>query len=204
MASSADSGFSASTTATPSWRPWEPNTELNKPFTPIDLGPEYNAQYGFQNPTTDFRNSNVSPHFPYTAQIWKSLWGQQSGINVDGVIAIDPVALSYILGAVGSLTMPDGETVTKDNVVELTESTLYSRFPTDQTARKQYLQDVASEVVRKITVRSNPRDSCSRPLARRSVRAASQCGVHRRPNNSFSRKHRWHTSYQMILLRMPE
>jgi hypothetical protein len=130
-----------------------PNSELDKPFTPIDLGPEYNAQYGFQNPTTDFRNSNVSSHFPYTAQIWKSLWAQQSGANVDGVIAIDPVALSYILGAVGSVTMPDGETVTKDNVVELTESTLYSRFPTDQTARKQYLQDVASEVVKKVTGR---------------------------------------------------
>ena len=30
------------------------------------------------------------------------MWAQQSGMNVDGVIAIDPVALSYILGAVGS------------------------------------------------------------------------------------------------------
>ena len=29
------------------------------------------------------------------------MWAQQSGMNVDGVIAIDPVALSYILGAVG-------------------------------------------------------------------------------------------------------
>ncbi len=127
------------------------NSELNKPFAPIDLGPEYNAQYGFQNPTTDFRNSNLSSHFPYTAQIWKSLWLQQSGSDVDGVIAIDPVALSYVLGAVGSVTMPDGETITKENVVELTESTVYSRFPTDQPARKQYLQDVASEVVKKMT-----------------------------------------------------
>lgn len=130
-----------------------PNTQLDKPFIPIDLGPEYNAQYGFQHPTTDSRNSNVSAHFPYAAQIWRSMWAQQSGVNVDGVIAIDPVALSYILGAVGSITMPDGETVSKDNVVELTESTLYSRFPTDQTARKQYLQDVASEVVKKTTER---------------------------------------------------
>jgi len=130
-----------------------PNTELNKAFTPIDLGPEFASQYGFTNPTTDFRNSNLSPHFPYTAQIWKSLWAQQSGANVDGVIAIDPVALSYVLGAVGPVTMPDGEMVTKENVVELTESTVYSRFPTDQTARKQYLQDVANEVVKKVTGR---------------------------------------------------
>jgi hypothetical protein len=58
-----------------------------------------------------------------------------------------------VLGAVGSVTMPDGEVITKDNVVELTESTAYSRFPTDQTARKMYLQDIASAVVQKTTGR---------------------------------------------------
>lgn len=127
------------------------NTELDKPFTPIDLGAEFNQNYGYANPFGDFRNSNLSPHFPYAAQIWKSMWAQQTGMNVDGVIALDPFALSYILGAVGPVTMPDGEQVTKDNVVELTESTAYARFPTDQAARKQYLQDIASEVVKKVT-----------------------------------------------------
>lgn len=72
-------------------------------------------------------------------------------MSVDGVIAIDPVALSYILGAVGPVRMPDGEVVTQDNVVELTESTAYARFPTDQVARKQYLQDIANEVVKTTT-----------------------------------------------------
>ena len=127
------------------------NTALDKPFTPISLGQDFDQQYGFTKPTTDFRNSNQSSHFPYAAQIWKSMWAQQSGIDVDGAIAIDPVALSYILGATGPAVMPDGETVTEGNVVELTESTVYSRFPTDQSARKQYLQDVASEVVKKIS-----------------------------------------------------
>ncbi|WP_293235315.1 DUF4012 domain-containing protein [Mycolicibacterium sp.] len=126
------------------------NTELDKPFAPIDLGPDYFEQYGFQNPSTDYRNSNLSPHFPYAAQVWKSMWAQQTGMNVDGVIAIDPVALSYLLGATGPVTMPDGEVVTKDNVVELTESTAYTRFPTDQPGRKKYLQDIASAVVKKI------------------------------------------------------
>lgn len=129
------------------------NTELDKPFTGINLGPEYTQQYGYTNPFTDFRNSNLSSHFPYTAEIWKSMWAQQSGMNVDGVIAIDPVALSYVLAAAGPVTMPDGEKITKDNVVELTESTVYTRFPTDQPARKRYLQDVASEVVKKLTAR---------------------------------------------------
>ena len=128
-----------------------PNTQLDKPFTPIDLGPEYTDLYGFNDPTTDFRNSNISPHFPYTAQIWQSMWRQQTGMIVDGAIAIDPVALSYVLGAVGPVTLADGEVITQDNVVELTESAAYVRFPTDQTARKQYLQDIAQEVVKKIT-----------------------------------------------------
>jgi Protein of unknown function (DUF4012) len=128
-----------------------PNTTFGKVFAPTDLGPEFETDYGFSNPTTDIRNTNQSSHFPYAAQIWKSLWAQESGENVDGAIAIDPIALSYILGAVGPVTMPDGEEITQENVVELTESTVYSRFPDDQVARKQYLQDIATEVVRKVT-----------------------------------------------------
>lgn len=127
------------------------NREFDKPFTPISLGQDFDQQYGFTKPTTDIRNSNQSSHFPYAAQIWKSMWAQQSGMDVDGVIAIDPVALSYILGATGPVAMPGGEMVTEGNVVELTESTVYGRFPTDQSARKQYLQDVANEVVKKIS-----------------------------------------------------
>jgi hypothetical protein len=129
------------------------NDEINGPFAPIDLGAEYATQYGFTNPTTDSRNSNQSSHFPYAAQIWKSMWVQESGMDVDGAIAIDPVALSYVLSAVGAVTMPNGEVITKDNVVELTESTAYSRFPTDQRARQKYLQDIANAVVRKMTGR---------------------------------------------------
>ena len=127
------------------------NVELEGASAPIDLGPDFAERYGKSEPTTDFRTSNQSSHFPYAAQIWKSMWEQQSGTKVDGVIVIDPVALSYVLGAVGPVTMPDGEVITKDNAVELTESTTYFRFPTDQAARKQYLQDVASEVVKKMT-----------------------------------------------------
>lgn len=127
------------------------NTELDMQFTPVDLGTEFNETYGYANPFGDFRNSNMSSHFPYAAQIWRSMWAQQTGMNVDGVIALDPFTLSYILGAVGPITLPDGEQVTKDNVVELTESTAYARFPTDQVARKQYLQDIASAVVQKMT-----------------------------------------------------
>jgi hypothetical protein len=127
------------------------NVELDEAAASLDLGLEFIARYGSMNPTTDFRNANQTSHFPYAAQIWRSMWAQKSGMTVDGVMAIDPVALSYILGAVGPVTMADGETITKDNVVELTESTAYIRFAADNLARKAYLQDVAAAVVRKMT-----------------------------------------------------
>ena len=116
-----------------------------------DLGPEFDKLYGWANPYYDFRNSNLSSHFPYAAQIWKSMWEEQSGESLDGVIAVDPVALSYVLNAIGPVELADGEIVNQDNVVELTMSTAYARFPTDQSARKQYLQDIANRVVEKIS-----------------------------------------------------
>ncbi|MBW4818538.1 DUF4012 domain-containing protein [Rhodococcus qingshengii] len=128
------------------------NSELSMDNSPIDLGPDFANLYGRSRPTTDFRNSNLSSHFPYAAQIWQSLWKQESnGEMVDGAIAIDPIALSYILEVVGPVAMPDGEKVTADDVVELTESIAYIRFADDNNARKQYLQTIAAVVVDKMT-----------------------------------------------------
>lgn len=128
-----------------------PNTELNFVSAEVDLGPEFKKLYGWAAPFSDFRNTNLSAHFPYAAQIWKAMWERQARAKVDGVIGMDPVALSYVLGAIGPVSVPGGDVVTKENVVELTESTAYIRFPTDQVARKKYLQDIANAVVQKMT-----------------------------------------------------
>ena len=127
------------------------NSDFAGAPAPLDLGPDFAAQYGQSRPTTDIRNSNLSSHFPYAAQIWKSMWAQESGEQVDGAIATDPVALSYVLDAIGPVKMPDGEVINADNVVELTESTAYVRFADDNNARKQYLQTVAARVIDKMT-----------------------------------------------------
>ncbi|WP_415976032.1 DUF4012 domain-containing protein [Rhodococcus sp. 077-4] len=126
------------------------NNELEFAERPIDLGPEYNALWGPRNTTTDFRNSNASPHFPYAGQIWSSMWTEQTGEVLNGTIATDPIALSYILGATGPVTLADGEQITADNVVEITLSTAYSRFGDDQAARKAYLQQISAAVVQKM------------------------------------------------------
>ncbi len=127
------------------------NRELEFAEQPIDLGPEYNALWGPRNTTTDFRNSNASPHFPYAGQIWTSMWAEQTGEKLDGAVATDPVALGYILDATGPITLADGEVISGDNVVEVTLSTAYARFGEDQLARKNYLQEISQAVVSKMT-----------------------------------------------------
>lgn len=147
-----------------------PNTELDEAVASVDLGPEFNKVYGWTNPYTDFRNSNMSPHFPYAAEIWKSMWERQADMRIDGVIALDPVALSYLLHAIGPVTLANGELINETNVVELTQSTAYSRFPPvarapkgmspDESARydrayaatlrKKYLQEIANAVVKRM------------------------------------------------------
>jgi len=67
---------------------------------------------------------------------------------------LDPIAISYILGATGSVTTPDGEVVSQENVVEFTESTVYSRFSSeksDNEARKDYLIGIAKAVADRMT-----------------------------------------------------
>jgi hypothetical protein len=121
----------------------------NKGTFGIDLGPDYTKQYETYRATTVWQNSNASAHFPYAAQIWMALWQQQTGQRLDGAIATDPVALSYLLSTEGPVTLPDGESIDASNVVRITESDAYIRFGTDDVARKNYLQSISRAVVNK-------------------------------------------------------
>src|SRR6266567_681103 len=96
--------------------------------TTLDFGADYDAHYGKHDSTVDYLDSNVSPHFPYAAQVWASMWQRKTGQKIDGAIAIDPTALSYLLAVTGPATLPDGSQITADNVVALTQQDAYARF----------------------------------------------------------------------------
>ena len=127
----------------------------------VDFGPDYDHLYSGMGATTLYGNGNLSPHFPYAAQIWASMWKKHSGQNVDGVIAVDPTALGYLLAVTGPATLPDKSQVGGANAVALTQATSYAKFPGTSAAansqRRAYLLDVASAAVKKIMgARSNP------------------------------------------------
>lgn len=65
------------------------------------------------------RDVNWSPDLPTTAQIARTLYAQQTGRFVDGVITIDLRAVELLVGALEPLTIPGREpAITGANVVE--------------------------------------------------------------------------------------
>ena len=115
---------------------------------PIFISDEYLRLYG-NNPAI-WQNSNLSPHFPYGARMWMALWKNHSGETLDGLIAVDPSALSYILKATGDLTLKSGEIISSENLIENTLSTAYQKYKKDNMARKQYLVEIMNSAFAKI------------------------------------------------------
>ena len=116
---------------------------------PVVMPAEFLKLYG-KNPAI-LQNSNLSPHFPYGAQVWLGLWKARYGQQLDGVIAVDPTALSYVLRATGEITLKSGEKITSKNVVEETLKNAYERYEKDNDARKQYLVDIMNATAAKLT-----------------------------------------------------
>ena len=116
----------------------------------VDLGGSFRSIYGGGHfgPTDYYGNSNLSPHFPYAARIWLGMWHEKTGQTLDGAFAVDPTALSYLLAVSGPVTLADGTVVSAQNVVALTQSTIYTQFPatSQQADRKRFLLEIAEAI----------------------------------------------------------
>jgi hypothetical protein len=109
--------------------------------TGLDFGAEYQAAWGPSGPTSLYPNSNLSPDFPYAAQVWAVMWQKVSGEQVNGAIAMDPTVLSYFLAVTGPAMLSDGTPITARNIVSLAEKDEYALYP-DPLARKNFLVDL--------------------------------------------------------------
>jgi hypothetical protein len=119
--------------------------------TGLDLGPEFAAMYGASDPTRLYTVSNLSPDFRAAARIWAAMYRKVSGTHVNGVIALDPTALSYFLAATGPATVPGHHgAVSAANVVQLTQRDEYALYP-DNLARKRFLVALLKAAATRLT-----------------------------------------------------
>ncbi|KAA9107802.1 DUF4012 domain-containing protein [Microbacterium rhizomatis] len=101
----------------------------------LPLPPEVEAIYG-QRPGRWIQNVTQVPDFTVAAPLAQAMWAREFGQQVDGVLALDPVALSYLLQATGPVTLPTGDVLTSDNAVSLLLNEVYLRYedPAEQDA----------------------------------------------------------------------
>ncbi|MDH6181882.1 hypothetical protein M2152_002064 [Microbacteriaceae bacterium SG_E_30_P1] len=71
----------------------------------------------------------LAPQFEISGALAREMWKQQFGVEVDGVVAVDPIALSYLLEATGPITLSTGDELSADNAVDLLLSEVYWRYP---------------------------------------------------------------------------
>jgi hypothetical protein len=113
----------------------------------VNLGSEFNQRYqsDFDSEGT-FANSDASPHFPYVAQIWMSMWQTKFHQQLDGAIATDPTALGLLLRATGAVKLADGTVLNSANAATFFESRIYAKFGTQTAARKAFQAQAAETV----------------------------------------------------------
>jgi hypothetical protein len=69
----------------------------------------------------------------------------KTGQNIDGIVAIDPVALGYILRATGPIAVGSGVTLTPNNAATFLLSTVYAQIP-DTTAQDEFFAGATRSV----------------------------------------------------------
>jgi hypothetical protein len=103
-------------------------------------------RWGWLHPNEEWRNLMTSPRFDASARLAAEMWVATGHAPVDGVLALDPVALQSLLRATGAVTL-DGRRIDADNVLPELLHDQYIRFPEEQTAvRREELGRIAQAV----------------------------------------------------------
>lgn len=132
-----------------------------RPYLPLTAAEEelYGELLG-----TYFVNANMTPDFPRAASLMKAGWESELPERIDGVVAIDPVALSYLLAVTGPVQV-GGTSITAENVVDELLHGAYLRYedPADQDA---FFQEVARAAFDQVLGGADDAQGVLRALAR--------------------------------------
>jgi len=93
---------------------------------PIPDGAEEVYPYGEFG--TFISEASARPSFTTAGQIVSTMWERQFGEKLDGVLSLDPVALSYMLRATGPIPISSGDTLDENTLVPLLLNGVYLRY----------------------------------------------------------------------------
>lgn len=116
---------------------------------PVPLTAEELAVYGPKLGTFP-SNITFTPEFPRTAELGRAMLAAAAGVRVDGVLSLDPVALSYLLEVTGPVDLPDGLTLSGGNAVRVLLNDVYRTEP-DPERQNAFFAEAARAVFAAVT-----------------------------------------------------
>ncbi|GIJ25037.1 hypothetical protein Vqi01_01990 [Micromonospora qiuiae] len=122
--------------------------------TPLKIPAEVRALWG-ELPGTYPADVNLSPHFPTAAALLREMYRRHSGESVDGVLAVDPVALSHLLAATGPVRVVGGVSLSAENAVRTLLGDTYQRV-TDPAEQDAFFAAAAAAVFDVLFTRKIP------------------------------------------------
>lgn len=119
----------------------------NGPKPQIPITDEEMTLFQPYEPTMNFISGDAyfTPDFPAGASKVSTLWSlEHGGQHIDGVVALDPVFLQYLLQLCGGVTAADGTVVDGSNAANELLSGSYWRYPEGGDAQDAVFASVAS------------------------------------------------------------
>ncbi len=129
-----------------------PSGQLSLAPGQVTVSGDLARNWGWLQPGVDWRNLGLTPQFDVTAPLAARMWAARTGQQVDGVLAVDVVALRQILTATGPVTA-GGVTVSSDNVEQYLLHDQYaglSDSATGDASRADALGAIADATLRQL------------------------------------------------------
>jgi hypothetical protein len=92
-------------------------TDLQLPPGAVPVTGDYQRLWGWLDPTQEWRYLAMSPQFDVTGALAAQMWKAKTGQDVDGVVALDALALKALIKVSGPVEV-DGTRVDEHNVVK--------------------------------------------------------------------------------------
>lgn len=122
------------------------------PFGSVDpptpwFAKRYATAYGLRQ----FQQANATPNFPVAAEVWLRMYERVIGDRLDGVMAMDPIALAELTKATGPLRGRGIDApIGPDNAARVILHDSYVAFGRDEAAQERFLGDLIDDFWNKL------------------------------------------------------
>lgn len=112
---------------------------MKEPLSPLPITDEEANLFttgwgltGFNTLGYTMGDVTMTPDYPRAAQLASDMQKAIVGDDIDGVFAVDPVFLQYMLGIVGGTQLPDGTVVDGGNAAKVLLHDIYWNYPVEE------------------------------------------------------------------------